>query len=254
VLVSFVTGYSRTSLFAHPEWRLDDAHKVTLNELLRRRIAGEPIAYLTGVREFWSMPLMVAPGVLVPRPDTETLIEKALELIPRTTNGNIIELGTGSGAIAIALANELPSRSVIAVEKSTTALRVAAINIARFAKKPIPLMQSNWLDSIRDDAAAVIVANPPYLSADDSHLPDLVFEPQEALVSGDTGLEDLEHIIKDSIRAGRNGCLIMLEHGFEQGAAVRALLTHYGYSDVNTHRDLAGLARISYGYAMDIKT
>lgn len=254
MLATFVTGHSKIRLFAHPETQLDKAHKATLNELLNRRLNGEPLAYLTGVREFWSMPLIVAPGVLVPRPDTETLIEKAIELIPGTPDGNIVELGTGSGAIAIALANEIPSRSVIAIERSAAALRIAAVNIERCAQQAVHLVHSSWLDSIGADSAAAIISNPPYLPADDPHLPDLTFEPQAALVSGESGLDDIEHIIKDARRAGKEGCLVMLEHGCEQGLAVRTMMTKYGYIDVNTSRDLAGLERISYGYAMDIKT
>lgn len=253
-MATFVTGHSRTRLFAYPETQLNDASKATLNELLTRRLNGEPLAYLTGVREFWSMPLMVAPGVLVPRPDTETLIEKAIELIPGTLDGNIIELGTGSGAIAIALANEIPYRSVVAIERSHDALHIAAMNIQRFAKHPVKLVQSSWLDSIGANTAAAIISNPPYLPADDPHLAGLRFEPRTALVSGDSGLEDIEHIIKDSRRVGKDGCLVMLEHGFEQGAAVRELFSQSGYTHIETQLDLAGLERVSYGYAMDINT
>lgn len=200
------------------------------------------------------MPLKVAPGVLVPRPDTETLIEKAIELIPTTPDGVIVELGTGSGAIAIALANEIPSRTVIAIEQSNTAISIAAINVEQFANNPMHLVRASWLDSICENSAAMIVANPPYLPCDDPHLPQLQFEPRAALVSGDSGLEDLDHIIKDSRRAGMDGCLLMLEHGYEQGLEVRSLLAQNGYTNINTGCDLAGQERISYGYAMSIKT
>lgn len=197
------------------------------------------------------MPFAVTAGVLVPRPDTETLIEKTIELEPFAPEGPIIELGTGSGAIAVALANEISTRQVIAVERSTEATEVAAINFNRLAKKPVYLVQSNWLDAIDKESIAVIVSNPPYLAAHDPHLPDLQYEPQSALISGLSGLEDIEHIIKASKRVAKPGCLLLLEHGCEQGRLVRSLLIKNNYTGVETGTDLAGLERISYGYAMD---
>ncbi|MFK7856404.1 MAG: peptide chain release factor N(5)-glutamine methyltransferase [Granulosicoccus sp.] len=254
LLASFVTGHSRTYLFAHAEQELEQAQIEHLNKLLSRRLNGEPIAYLTGQKEFWSMPFKVTAGVLVPRPDTETLVEKTIELEPSAPEGPIIELGTGSGAIAVALANEISTRQVIAVERSTEAMKVASINIKRLAKNTVCLVQSNWLDAINTQSIAVIVSNPPYLAAHDPHLPDLQYEPPSALVSGVTGLEDIEHIISESIRVARPGCLLVLEHGCEQGQMVRTLLTKNNFTGVATGSDLAGLERISYGYAMDTYT
>lgn len=248
-MLEFVSGYNRSVLFAYPERSLSAAQQQQLNALLARRCEGEPIAYITGTREFWSLPLSVVPGVLVPRPDTEILVEKALALEPSAPDGLIIELGTGSGAIALAMAQELPHRTIIAVEKHTEALLVAAANISRFGHGRVCLLQANWLDALTDNCAAMILANPPYLAANDAHLPSLQHEPITALVSGHTGLEDLETIVDTSQRVAKEGCVLLLEHGFDQAESVRSLFTAYNYQNVDTERDLAGHERVSYGYA-----
>lgn len=219
-----------------------------LSALLDRRLNGEPLAYITGKKEFWSIALDVEPGVLVPRPDTELLVEIALRLYSQLPGGCIVELGTGSGAIALALAQELAKQTIVAVERNTLALRVAAKNIAIFGQNRVQLVQANWLDSLQSRSAAIIVSNPPYLATDDEHLPSLQHEPLNALVSGDTGLEDIETIIKDSCRVGKPGGVLLLEHGYQQGRAVRSLLSRYNYLSISTECDLAGLERVSYGY------
>ena len=210
-------------------------------------MSGEPIAYLTGAKEFWSLPLEVASGVLVPRPDTETLVEKALALEAQLPKGCIIELGTGSGAIALALAQEMPDRLIVAVERHTEALAVAAKNIQRLGYGRVHLHQGSWLDAVQSHSAALIISNPPYLAADDKHLPSLTHEPYTALVSGPSGLEDFEHIIEASLRVGVDGAHLLLEHGYQQGADVRSLFASYNYHSVDTDRDLANHERISYG-------
>jgi len=192
--------------------------------------------------------LQVEPGVLVPRPDTEILVEKALAMYPQLPEGFIIELGTGSGAISVALAQELHNQTIVAVERNNLALRVAAKNIARFGRNSVLLMRASWLDALESQSASMIISNPPYLAADDEHLPSLKHEPHNALVSGSTGLEDLETIINESLRVCKPGGLLLLEHGYEQGAAVRSLLTNYNYQNVQTDRDLAGHERVSYGF------
>lgn len=202
---------------------------------------------MTGTREFWSLPLTVAPGVLVPRPDTETLVDKALALISTAPPGCIVELGTGSAAIALALAQEISDRTILAIERDPKALSVARINVERFGHGRVQLVQGNWLESIGNQSAAMIISNPPYLTDDDEHLPTLVHEPYNALVSGPNGLEDLDSIIQTAKRAGIPGSAVLLEHGFEQAASVRSLMHLHGYDSIESDRDLANHERITYG-------
>lgn len=219
-----------------------------LDDLLSRRTQGEPIAYLTGKREFWSMMLNVAPGVLVPRPDSELLVEVALQHQSSIPDGPVADLGTGTGAIAIALATELPERNVVAVERQLTAIDIAKSNIHQFARNNIDLIQANWLGALADHSLAMIVANPPYLAMNDPHLSSLAHEPRDALVSGPQGLDDLSLIVEQSTRVAKPGAIVILEHGFEQGDAVRSLLHTWGFISIDTQQDLAGLDRVSSGY------
>ncbi len=178
-------------------------------------------------------------------------MEQALIRLPGLPEGDIVELGTGSGAIAVALAQEIGDRHIVAVERHTPAIKVAQENIGRFGNGRVQLVQGSWLDSMADNRAALIISNPPYLASNDPHLPALHYEPRSALVSGANGLEDLEQIISDAQRVGCRGSLLLLEHGSEQGSAVRALLNHYQFSRIQTERDLAGHERVSSGYWMD---
>ncbi len=175
-------------------------------------------------------------------------MEQALIRLPDLPEGDIVELGTGSGAIAVALAQEISDRQIVAVERHAAALKVAQDNIGRFGKGRVQLVQGSWLDSMADNRAALIISNPPYLASNDPHLPALHYEPQSALVSGANGLEDLEQIISAARRVGCKGSLLLLEHGCEQGSSVRALLDNYNFSRIQTERDLAGHERISLGY------
>ncbi len=238
---------ARTTLFAHPETIISRTDVDVLNAMLARRIDGEPMAYITGTREFWSFELQVAAGTLVPRADTELLVEHALNLVTKAPQGYIVELGTGSGAIAIAIAHELPHRNVLAVESSARALHVAQHNIRAHTTGNVQLINASWLDSIANNSVAMVLANPPYLASNDPHLAQLEHEPYSALVSGNTGLEDLEHIIKETVRVAKAGAPLIVEHGCEQAIAVRTQLIDYGYIDVGTGLDLAGLERISFG-------
>lgn len=247
MLLCHVTNVSRTTLFAYPERLLEPPSEQQLNALLQRRLQGEPLAYLTGSREFWSLPLRVGPGVLVPRPDTELLVERAIDLASVIPAGPIVELGTGSGAIAIALSQELPDRDIIAIERHRPALDVACGNI-RSQHSRVQLVQANWLDALAPACAAMIVSNPPYLAQNDQHLPSLQHEPRSALVSGETGLEDLQHIAIAARRVAMPGSVLLLEHGCLQGASVRSILADQGYQRISTDRDLAGLERITSGY------
>ena len=247
LIACHVLGISRSRLVAFPEQSLSDKHNQTLDNLLIRRINGEPVAYILGVREFWSAELTVARGTLVPRPDTEILVEKALELALHAPDGYIVDLGTGSGAIVIAMALELPQRKFIAIEKSAAALRIAQTNINAHAPDNVQLIHASWLDGIANESVAMVLANPPYLANNDSHLEQLRHEPFEALVSGSSGLEDLDIIIGDTVRVAMHGAPLIVEHGSEQGAAVRERLKKHGYASVGTALDLAGLERISFG-------
>ena len=248
LIACHVLGISRSRLMAFPEQSLSDTHALTLNALLIRRINGEPVAYLLGVKEFWSAELRVAKGTLVPRPDTEILVEKALELALYAPEGYIVDLGTGSGAIVIAMALELPQRTFIAIEKSTAALEIAQSNIKTHTPDNVQLIHGSWLDSLANESVAMVLANPPYLANTDSHLKQLRHEPHGALVSGTSGLEDLDIIISNTVRVAMHGAPLIVEHGSEQGAAVRKRLENHGYENVGTTRDLAGHERISYGF------
>jgi release factor glutamine methyltransferase len=232
---------------------------------IARRASGEPVAYILGEREFWSLPLRVAPGVLVPRADTECLVEVALRFLqgldvaaaaheaPLATSTHssqapsVLDLGTGSGAIALALASELPNTSVVAVEVSALALAMAAHNIARLAPGRVELLAGHWYEPVGTRRFTCIVSNPPYLSADDPHLPSLAAEPLGALVSGPDGFECYREIIAGAPAQLAVGGLLALEHGYAQGATVRALMAEAGFTGVATHRDLAGHERVTSG-------
>ncbi|NND91052.1 MAG: peptide chain release factor N(5)-glutamine methyltransferase [Granulosicoccus sp.] len=248
LLAVYVTGRSRAHLYAFPETELSARQQSSLDRLLQRRCSGEPLAYIVGEREFWSLPLTLTPGALVPRADTELLVEQALRHHAALPAGSIIELGTGSGAIAVALAQELEDRLIIAVELHTEALQVARGNVRRFGRERVQLLQGDWLESIADTSAAMIIANPPYLASNDPHLPALRHEPRSALVSGVSGLEDIERIVSSARRVGMPGCLLLLEHGCDQASSVRSILRHYNYQRIQTEPDLTGLERVSLGY------
>lgn len=248
MLASHVTGRSRASLFAFAEAELSSGDSARLLTLLNRRCQGEPMAYIIGEREFWSLSLTLAAGALIPRPDTELLVELALSHLPALPAGEIIELGTGSGAIALALAQEIADRPITAVERYNAALQIARENIRQFGRDRVQLIQGHWLDCVAGNSAALIIANPPYLACNDPHLPSLAFEPQTALVSGTSGLEDIEQIIDASCRVGRPGSLLLLEHGEQQAHAVRAILASYHFVNMDTCRDLAGHDRVSLGF------
>lgn len=232
---------------ARPEASLSRGDVAELERLLRRRLAGEPAAYVVGTREFWSLALEVGPAVLIPRPDTETLVERALATLAGDVDGLVLEVGTGSGAVAIAIARERPN-PVVATDLHANALAVAARNAARhLAPARIAFARGDWLDAVGDARVALLVSNPPYLAADDPHLPDLVAEPRAALVAADDGLAALERLVAEGPRVVRPGGHVLLEHGFEQGASVRASFARHGYADIVTHRDLAGHGRVTAG-------
>ena len=238
---------SRAWLLAHPEYSPSDEQWQTFRSYWRRRSAGEPLAYILGRKEFWSLDLRVNASVLIPRPESELLVELCLEMLPNNDAIKIIDLGCGSGALALALAHERPSWQLTATDISPAALAVARTNSESLGIR-LQLLESNWLlDVPRAKGYQAIIANPPYLAAEDPHLQQLAYEPRQALVSTADGMGDLCAIIKQSRDYLTAGGLLALEHGCEQGAAVRAELARQGYNDIATKRDYAGLERVSYG-------
>jgi release factor glutamine methyltransferase len=257
LLLTEASGFTRTQLRLRLDTAASEEVATRYRDHVRRRAGGEPIAYIVGEREFWSLPLKMAPGVLVPRSDTECLVEVALQFLRARAGAgstardgealSVLDLGTGSGAIALALATELPQAQVAAVELSPAALPVAAANIAALAPGRVELLAGHWYEPVGARRFTCIVSNPPYLAADDPHLPSLAAEPLSALVSGADGLECYREIVAGAAAHLERGGLLALEHGHTQGPAVRALLAEAGFTAVTTHRDLAGLERVTCG-------
>ncbi|HHG9497357.1 TPA: peptide chain release factor N(5)-glutamine methyltransferase [Citrobacter farmeri] len=248
ILLEFVTGKGRTYLLAFGETPLTDVQQAQLATLLARRQRGEPIAHLTGVREFWSLPLFVSPATLIPRPDTECLVEQALARLP-SGPCRILDLGTGTGAIALALASERSDCEVTAVDRMPDAVELAQRNAAHLAINNIHIQQSDWFSALPDRPFTMIVSNPPYIDEQDPHLTqgDVRFEPLTALVAGDSGMADIVHIIEQSRARLEAGGFLLLEHGWQQGAAVRDAFIRAGYQAVETCRDYGDNERITLG-------
>ncbi len=217
--------------------------------MLTQRAEGIPVAYLSGIKEFWSRPFAVRPGVLIPRPDTETLIEQALHVIPPPgTDTTLLDLGTGSGIIAITLALELPASRIVAVERSPEALAIARDNLQRHQVRTVELLQSDWFEVLPEQAVFdLIVSNPPYLAENDPHLErdGIRHEPRSALIAGPEGLDDLAHIARDARTRLRSGGTLLLEHGYDQAVAVARLLQALNYADIRHAADLQGHPRVT---------
>ncbi len=247
VLLGFVVGRARSWLIAHRDDALTAAQAETFFALAKRRRDGEPVAYLTGVREFWGLPLAVTPDVLIPRPETETLVELALARMPNDRDIRVLDLGTGSGAIALALAHERPRARVVATDASAAALAIAAANAARLDLPRVTFVQANWYDGVPDGAFDLIVSNPPYVAGGDPHLTadDLRFEPVTALTPGGNGLDALATIIAGAPARLVAGGSVLVEHGYDQAEAVRALLLAAGLVEPIAARDLAGIWRVA---------
>lgn len=248
ILLGLVTGKARTFILAFGETQLSEAQLAELDALLARRAAGEPVAYLTGVREFWSLPLMVSPATLIPRPDTECVVEQALARLP-TEPCRILDLGTGTGAIALALASERPDCQVVAVDKVPDAVDLAQRNAARLNIANIDIRQSDWFSAVQGDRFQLIVSNPPYIDSEDEHLQqgDVRFEPLSALVASDAGLADIGYLIREARTFLEPGGWLVLEHGWQQGEAVRALFHQAGFLAVETGLDYGGNERLTMG-------
>ncbi len=250
ILLSHLLQRPRTWLHAWPEHPLDEAQQAAFAGLVQRRRAGVPIAYLTGQREFWSLEIEVTPATLIPRPETELLVEEALRRLAGHRRPRVLELGTGSGCIACALAHERPNAEIIATDRSGEALAIAARNLARHAPGRVELCQGDWFENL-DGRHDLILSNPPYIAANDPHLGlgDLPAEPREALVSGADGLDAIRQLVADAPAHLRSDGWLLFEHGHDQGARARALLHQRGYREITSVRDLAGIERVTLGRA-----
>jgi release factor glutamine methyltransferase len=249
LLLAHVLQRPRAWLYAHADDTLGDVELATFNTLLNRRCAGEPVAYLIGRRGFWSLDLQVTPATLIPRPETELLVELALQRIPTDARIDIADLGTGSGAIALAIARERPLAQVWATDMSEAALAVARSNAQSATIANVHFVQGDWCEALGDGRFDVIVSNPPYIATDDSHVRqgDLRFEPIAALVSGKDGLDAIRQIVGEAPGHLKPGGALLFEHGYDQGLAARELLRAAGYTDVATAVDIEGRDRVTGG-------
>ncbi len=257
-LLAHALGQSRAWLYAHGDDHVDAACQARFDELITRRLAGEPVAYLTGLRGFWHFDLQVTPDTLIPRPETELLVELALARIPagpetgagqadRGTLPRVADLGTGSGAIALALAHERPDARIVATDANEATLDVARSNANALGLDAIDFRQGDWLAPLVGERFDLITSNPPYIAADDPHLlqGDLRHEPAAALASGVDGLDAIRTIVRDAPAHLVPGGWLLLEHGWQQGAAVRGLLAEARFIDIATHQDLEGRDRVT---------
>jgi release factor glutamine methyltransferase len=247
LLLGEATGLSRTRILTWPDTPLTSDALRRLAGLVERRRGGEPIAYILGRQGFWTLDLEVTPDTLIPRPETELLVELALARLPARAPLTVADLGTGSGAIAAALAAERPAWTLIALDRSPAAIAVARANARRLALPNLLPLVGHWFCPLALGSLDAVVSNPPYVAASDPHLGrgDLRFEPHAALASGPDGLDAIRHIAAEAQRHLRPGGLLALEHGYDQGAAVRAILGSAGWLGIETRRDLAGHERVT---------
>lgn len=249
LLLAHVTGLTRADFRARPERELPSAAGWSFQQLVKRRMQGEPVAYIRGCQEFWSLVLEVTPAVLIPRPETELVVERVLAHVKSDAVARIADLGTGSGAIALAIAHERPVVQIVGVDASKEALDIAARNAARLQLTNVAFTRGSWFEPLAGQRFHVIASNPPYIAIDDPDLaPDVRrYEPVSALLGGRTGLEVIEALISEAPNhLNPNGWLV-LEHGWKQGAAVREQLVRRGFTHVRSHADLAGHERVSEG-------
>ena len=249
VLLAHTLGCARAWLVAHADDPVPRQQADVFFALAKRRREGEPVAYLTGAREFWGLSLRVTPDVLIPRPETETLVELALEWLPRDGAPRVLDLGTGSGAIALALAKERPRARVVATDASTDALAVARGNAERLGIANVAFAESDWFDTVGDGPWDMIVSNPPYVAARDPHLAegDLRFEPAAALAAGVDGLSALRTIVAGAPARLAAGGALVVEHGYDQSEAVHVLFRDAGFERIVARRDLSGIPRVVAG-------
>jgi release factor glutamine methyltransferase len=249
ILVAHVLNVSRSFLYSHNEKILTTKELETFQDFFSRRKSGEPIAYIIGKKEFWSLELEVNKNVLIPRPDTELLVEICLEKLAKNKKLSVVDLGTGSGAIAIALAKERPNWHITATDISKRSLQIAQKNAAKFALKNIIFCHGSWYHALPQKKYNAVISNPPYISLSDKYLKkgDVRFEPQKALVSGKTGLKDFHVIIKSAATYLTKNGLIMLECGFDQASQVKDILQKNNFKNIQSFKDLAGHERVVSG-------
>lgn len=249
MLLLYVLHINRTFLYTYPEKNIPEKSLQILNNLLEQRLSGIPVAYLLQEKEFWSMSFKVTPDVLIPRPETEHLVETLLNLLDTHKPQRILELGTGSGAIAIALAKERPHWEIIACDNSKPALAIAQENADRLLPNHalLSFQYSHWFEHIALQTFSAIISNPPYIAAEDPHLQKLTFEPSNALISESNGLRDIQKIITGSPAYLNPEGYLLLEHGNKQAAAVSAIFNSLGFKNITTIQDLGGHDRLTFG-------
>lgn len=247
ILLGHCLQKNRTWMMTWPEVELTCEQQQSFDGIIARRVAGEPVAYIVGEQEFWSLPLKVNRSTLIPRPETELLIELALDKLP-SKKGRVLDLGTGSGAIPLALKSERPQWEVIAVDFSADALAVAKDN-AETLQLDVTFIQSDWFLNVPEQPFDLVISNPPYIDEADEHLSqgDVRFEPDSALIASEQGFGDIKRISTEAARYLALGGLLMFEHGFEQGDGVRQIFRENSFTDVETVKDLAGLDRVTFG-------
>ena len=248
LLLAAALGKSRSYLHTWPEKIVSSEHALTFSDYLQRRRGGEPVAYILGQQGFWKLDLEVAPHTLIPRPETEMLVEASLELLPASP-AKVLDLGTGSGAIALALASERPAWHVTAVDRVLEAVALAERNRQRLGLNNATVLNSHWFSALEGQRFDLIISNPPYIAAGDVHLDegDVRFEPESALVAGADGLDDIREIVAAAPHHLNAGGWLMLEHGYDQAPAVRDLLQGAGFVEVESRKDLGTHERITLG-------
>lgn len=248
-LLQHVLNVPRSYLLAHSEQELNANQQAAYDTLLQRRLLGEPVAHILGEREFFGLNFKVTPDTLIPRPETELLVELALQRIPAHGHFRVLDLGTGSGAIALSIAQSRPDVEVVAVDASEAALQVARGNAQRLGIANVNIFCSNWFSALAGQRYDLIVSNPPYVAAGDVHLSrgDVRFEPISALASGADGLDDIRRIIGDAGKFLAHGAWLLLEHGYDQADKVQTILEQCGLAEVFSARDMSGIERVSGG-------
>ncbi len=249
VLLSHVLNKPRSHLRAWPEKILSSQQTQHYQQLIEQRYSGMPVAYLTGQREFWSRDFMVSPDVLIPRPDTELLIELSLNLLKHKPNARVLDLGTGSGIIAITLAAERPGLTVFATDICAKALSIAKNNATKHRVNNVHFLQSNWFNAIERSTFDLIISNPPYIKENDPHLSegDVRFEPEQALTAAESGLKDIKLITKHGRNYLKPDATLLIEHGYDQQTSVQNIFNMFNFENIKTHPDLAGHPRVTSG-------
>ncbi len=249
ILLCSILSCERTHLYTYPEQELSSKEVESFNALISLRSEGQPVAHLTNQKEFWSLLFHVTQDTLIPRPETELLVETALNFIPVNSNKNILDLGTGSGAIAIAIASERPLVNITATDRSNKVLKIARLNADSHKIRNINFKKANWFDIENSVPYDLIISNPPYVSCDDPHLKqgDVRFEPLSALASGENGLDDLRIIIHESKNNLNKQGWLLVEHGYNQGEPIRNLFIENGFTSTSTIKDYSNNDRVSFG-------